>query len=215
MLRKIITRIFNPSVLVDMATAAKKVKRGVTNRRDVEKKKDDRINEIEEQAPQVAVEETSEMVQFPCYQIGQGRRVEVTLSDDRSYIKIKRFFTPEERLRTDAGDDGTVVALERVQVRKILHYESKLVRKCDKMLLGRSCDFLYPIGQDLHVSGQSGNYVVHIRRYWLGQDGEGWKPTKTGIAVRPAEFLSLVTLLPKIESEMTWASDSTDTTDSD
>jgi hypothetical protein len=139
------------------------------------------------------------------YNIGQGRRVEVRLSDDKSYILIKRFYTAEEKCRMDSDDDGVVVVLERVQVKKLLNNSKRLRRRCDKLTLGRSVDLMHSLGQDLFVCIQPNSYVVHIRRYWMHPTEKEWKATKMGVTIRPYEAKQLLTHLPILEKMLVWS----------
>ena len=136
------------------------------------------------------------------YQIGQSRQVEVTLAPDKSYIKIMRYYTAEEKVRNNTDEQGTLISMDREQVRSIVHREEKLKKYADRMLLGRPKEFKFLLGRDLYVSGQSSGFVLHIRRYWLPPNDEEWRPTKCGISIRPTEFLTFLSILPKIVDVM-------------
>jgi hypothetical protein len=136
--------------------------------------------------------------------IGQNRCVEVTLSDDKSFIKIVRQFNAEERVKNDSDEIAAIIALEKIQVRKMIHAEKKLKKYSERMLMGRPKDFMFPLGADMFVASQSNGFVLHIRRYWVPPHDEEYKPTKCGVALRPSEFLKLLAILPKLESKMGW-----------
>ena len=81
--------------------------------------------------------------------------------------------------------------------------------------MGRTCDFMYSLGSDIYASAQKGYYVVNIRRYWLPENGDGWKPTRQGVALRPTEVDRLMSVLSDMLKDMVWESESSNSSDTD
>ena len=148
------------------------------------------------------------------FQIGQSRKIELTLSSDKTYITIKKYHSPEERLRNNTNEEASIIALDREQVRGILAKENTLRRYADRLLLGRPKDFMIALGRSVYVVGESNGFVLHIRRYWQPAN-EKRHPTKCGVSLRSTEFLSFLSLLPEIESVMLEEESSCSDEDSD
>jgi hypothetical protein len=211
--------------LQKMASVNRKGKRATTSRTESEKKEKTRVVDVDLPAAAAAaadaVADTDSAPEMEAgtsnptppqtptptqhiYQVGQGRRVQLNLSSDGSLIMIKRYYTAEERLRSNSGEECQTVGLEKYNVQQVLKFERKLEKRCDNLTVGRAANFRYSVGGDLFATGQEGTYVIHLRRFWLPAEGGDWKPTRNGVALRPNEFTSVLSLLAKLEPRMGW-----------
>jgi hypothetical protein len=149
------------------------------------------------------------------FQIGEGRSVELALSQSKTYIVLKRHFTAEEKLRNDGTADGVSVVIEKVQALALLKYARRIRKKCDTMLEGRALQFMYSLGEDLFVRVQTSTSTIHIRRYWYQCVESEWKATKCGVTMVAKEMLKLLSILPDLTDQLVHEDTEMSSSDSD
>lgn len=133
--------------------------------------------------------------------IGLNREINVGLHRSKRLLVICRFFTASELESRCATFPFTSICLDKGRVNALISTMEELKDKLMEMAMGMPLDdYKLDLGNGIYLTLDSTSYTVQIRRYW--NSVEGWKPTRTGVAMNASEMGNLLKLVGDFRDQM-------------
>ena len=127
-------------------------------------------------------------------ELGNQRYIEVcTLNNGERRIDLREFKQTEKcKFPTTIG------------INLSLEFFKSLTLATDMVdtALNKNEDLHYHIGGNIFLTVRSDNPCVDLRKYWKPENEENLVPTKKGICLRPAEYITLKSHVSTLEKEV-------------
>ena len=138
---------------------------------------------------------------LPPSNIGEGRIMNIQLTQDNEYVAVEYLPTGEEY--AEALKKTPVVLPRATGIYLSFHQAtalSKLVPVLHaervKLGCGKKVDFCFELGNNIYVTGNSDYRCFHIRRYWQPPNSLDIHPTKVGVVLKESEILAFLSIFP-------------------